>query len=223
MTPEHTPKLTRQQLFENATSGPRFAQFLRDIDARGELETLTPEFALQRRMPHRADHHPEAPWVLGHTLAALECCTSTLPLGVIGVWVHDWAKGFPEWDQEHKRYTYRGHEDSGVGVIRAFNERTEIFTPDELRVLEFLIINHMHSRAIIRQEAPRPLVVRLRSSPPLEYSMLTDLWRADNACRGPTLWNEEAFELGLKWVEEVYSDWMAYYQESIQSLNRHEN
>ncbi len=136
LQPERVWQELHGALVETAT-----ARFIQELRACGALAKILPEVDALFGVPQPAAHHPEIDTGL-HVMLALDAAhrLSDDPRVIFAVLVHDLGKALTP---ENELPSHRGHEKSGLRLVKAMCERLR--TPEKYRKLALRVCEyHLH-------------------------------------------------------------------------------
>jgi tRNA nucleotidyltransferase/poly(A) polymerase len=194
------PERIKGELYKAAENGgPVLADYLEHLYKTGLLNIIIPELAGLSGLLHKQEHHPEAPDVLGHVLAALRASKSKDPTVNLAIAFHDVGKLTTGDKDEEGEPTYHGHDDAGVDVFNAIANRLKLSNEERDAIL-FAISYHMKGHKL--PEMKKSKVLAMRQNP--NWPVLKDVIYADAAARGPKF-KHQTFNKDMEYVEDILS------------------
>lgn len=185
------------ELYKAAKSGLTLARFIEKLDEVGILEDILPEVHAFHPFVHALKHHPEGGGrVFGHVMEAIRVSRSTDPIVNVSILFHDLGKATTYVNRDGK-HTYYGHEQAGVPIIAKIAERLK-FSADDTKSFQFAAANHMHVHNLDKLSIKK--LVQIVNDE--NWSILREVSFADEACRGPGLFDPVVFKTKIDNAEE---------------------
>lgn len=195
-----SPESIAKEIFKAATDGIQFARFIRMLDLFGISELILPEWTALEGFTHDPIHHPEGDsTVQGHILECLIQGNFDDPVTNIAILFHDLGKATTRGLKENGHSNYHGHEGAGVPIVQGIFDRlrfNDLSAQDKTDIL-FITAGHMliHN---LRDLSIRTLA-KLVHNP--GWNLMKQVACADEASRGPDLFDQHEFTDRLLWAE----------------------
>ena len=190
-----------KEIFKVAGNGVAFARFIQFLDTTGISELILPEWTALKGFTHDPIHHPEGgSTVQGHILECLIQGGFEDPVTNIGIFCHDLGKAVTRGVKDNGHSNYHGHESAGVPIVEALFERlrfNDLSQADKEGILfateKHMLIHHLDD---LNVSTLAKLVLRNG------WTVLKQVGLADEASRGPDLFNQEEFTAKIARAEE---------------------
>ena len=196
-----SPESIGKEIFKAASDGAQFARFIGLLDMFNISELILPEWTALRDFTHDPIHHPEGgSTVQGHILECLVQGNFKDPVTNLAIFFHDLGKATTRGVKDNGHSSYHGHEKAGVPIAQAvfdrlrFNDLSAQDKADILNATERHMLIHSLREVTVRTLA------KLVLNP--GWTVLKQVGFADEASRGPDLFNVEEFTAKIGWAEE---------------------
>jgi len=196
-------RITKEFMKMAANSGNKFAGAIKTLKELDLLKYIIPEIAELVDKPHSPEHHPEAPDVLGHILAALDSNDIDDPIINLAILFHDVGKLETHSVGDDGMHRYLGHASKAEDLIKKIASRLKIDNKTRDAML-FAAINHMKFHNILDMKPQK--VLKLMDSP--YWDVLVQTAKADAKARGK-LFDKDDWNKITKYLDELkqkYSD-----------------
>lgn len=197
-----SPESIAKEIFKAAHNGVVFARFIQLLDLAGISELILREWVDLNGFTHDPIHHPEGcSTVKGHILQCLiQGGFTNDPVANLAIFCHDLGKAVTRGIKDNGHSNYHGHEAAGVPIVQELFDRlrfNDLSSADKDSIL-FATERHMliHN---IRELSTRTLA-KLVLSP--GWNVLKQVGFADEASRGPELFDQAEFTAKIAWAEE---------------------
>jgi tRNA nucleotidyltransferase (CCA-adding enzyme) len=192
------PKRIKDELYKTAANGgPALATYIEHLYKTGLLGIIIPELGGLFGLPHPQDHHPEAPDVMGHVLAALRVSPSKDPTVNMAILFHDIGKLTTGTKRDDGEPTYPGHDDAGKDIFNKIADRLKL-SNDERDSILFAIQYHMQGHRFPEMKKSKVLNIRQHQ----HWPVLKDVLYVDGAARGPKF-KHQTFQSDMDYVEDI--------------------
>jgi tRNA nucleotidyltransferase/poly(A) polymerase len=181
-------RITKEFMKMAANSGSKFADAIRTLKDLNLLQYIIPEIAELANKPHSPEHHPEAPDVLGHVLAALEQNDIDDPIVNLAILFHDVGKLNTHTVGDDGMHHYLKHASKAENLINTIASRLKMDNRTKDAML-FAAINHMKFKDILKMNPQN--ILKLMDSP--YWDVLLKTAEADARSKGE-LFDEENWE-----------------------------
>lgn len=155
--------------------GSKFADAIVELDNVGLLDKILPEIVKLKEFKHNVEHHPEAPDVYGHVIAALRANKLKDPIVNLSILLHDVGKQITHSEGNH----YFGHAESGKEIVEEIAQRLKLDIKTKDAIL-YAVINHMKIHDFLKLN--NSTVIKLMDSP--YWDVLKATAEADSRARG---------------------------------------
>ena len=187
-----SPESIAKEFYKAAYNGPQLARFLELLNHAKILEDLLPEFTDLIGFEHSPIHHPEGnSTVIGHILECLIHSRSNDPVVNLGILFHDLGKAVTRSVAKSGFSSYHGHERAGVPIAKRVFDRMKFndLSHEDKEAILFATDRHMlvHSISMLKFTT----IVKLVHNP--AWRVLVDVAYADEASRGPDLFDADVF------------------------------
>lgn len=196
-----SPESIAKEIFKVAENGVAFARFIRFLDATGISELILPEWTALKGFTHDPIHHPEGgSTVQGHILECLIQGGFEDPVTNIGIFCHDLGKAVTRGVKDNGHSNYHGHESAGVPIVEALFERLRFndLTQADKEGILFATKKHMHVHNLDDLNVSTLAKLVLRNG----WTVLKQVGLADEASRGPDIFNQAEFTAKIARAEE---------------------
>jgi len=192
----------KDELFKAAKmEGSRFAVYLQILDKFKVLKIILPELVSLKWLKHSPEHHPEAPTVFGHVMAALKVSKSDDPVKNLAILLHDVGKSMTGGMKEGVP-TYYGHARAGVKLVNSIAERLKM-SNTEKQALLFAVGNHMKFHKFLQMRPSK--IMKLVNDE--NWDVLVAVAQADAWARGPEFKHYKSFEKIIDHAIKIKQKW----------------
>lgn len=178
--------------------GKQLANYIEYLNKVGLLSIVLPEIKNLEGLEHSQIHHPEAPDVLGHVLAALKTSNSKDYIVNLSILFHDLGKAITQ-TKDDTGVHYHGHEDKSVEVIETLANRLK-FSNEEKLAMQFAAEYHMHGHKF--PELKTSKLLNIRQNP--NWPILQQTIKADKQARGDK-YDQQRYEDDMKYVDNIFT------------------
>jgi len=194
-------RITMELIKAASQSGYKFAKYLMILDELGILKIILPEITKLKELYHQEKHHPEAPDVFGHIIAALKVNKIEDPLVNLAILLHDVGKGVTlTW--KNNRPIYMRHAEEGIELINNIADRLKLSNIDRDKLI-YVVGNHMKFFDILKMKPSK--VANLVNDE--NFDVLVAVAKADEMCRGSLSMSEKDFNDIVEKAIEIKNKW----------------
>ena len=198
---EISPESISKELVKAASgSGQEFRTFIELLQSFGILQDILPELSALEGFTHDPLHHPEGDsTVIGHILECLSVNTRKNPVVNLAILFHDLGKAVTRGVNKRGFSSYHGHECAGVPIVKRIFERlrfNDLSSHDKDGIL-FTVEKHMLLHSLDKLK----IATLCKTVNHPHWELLKWVARADEASRGPDLFNKEDFENKISHAE----------------------
>lgn len=192
-----------KEFYKAAKSGPSLRRFIEHLIDTNIINDVLPELMPMSGMWHDTKHHPEAKGnVLGHILECLSASPFKDPVINLAILFHDFGKATTQAYKSGSNgpSTFYGHEAAGVPIVSNIFDRLKFneLTSSDKRGILFAVEKHMLVHNLLSLNIKT--LTKLINDP--NWNILKSVSYADEASRGPSLFNKEEFLTKIKLAEE---------------------
>ena len=197
-----SPESIAKEIFKAARDGVVFARFIRLLDLTGISSLILREWIDLNGFTHDPIHHPEGgSTVQGHILECLvQGGFTNDPVTNIGIFCHDLGKAVTRGVKSNGQSNYHGHEGAGVPIVEALFDRLRFNDLSSGDKEDILFATEKHMLIHNLRELSTRTIARLVLAK--GWNVLKQVAFADEASRGPDLFNAEEFTQRIAWAEE---------------------
>jgi tRNA nucleotidyltransferase/poly(A) polymerase len=197
-----SPESIAKEIFKAAHDGVVFARFIRLLDLMGISSLILREWIDLNGFTHDPIHHPEGgSTVQGHILECLvQGGFTNDPVTNIGIFCHDLGKAVTRGVKSNGQSNYHGHEGAGVPIVEALFDRLRFNDLSSGDKEDILFATEKHMLIHNLRELSTRTIARLVLAK--GWNVLKQVAFADEASRGPDLFNAEEFTQRIAWAEE---------------------
>jgi tRNA nucleotidyltransferase (CCA-adding enzyme) len=197
-----SPESIAKEIFKAAHDGVVFARFIQLLDLTGISSLILREWIDLNGFTHDPIHHPEGgSTVQGHILECLvQGGFTNDPVANIGIFCHDLGKAVTRGVKDNGQSNYHGHEGAGVPIVEALFDRLRFNDLSSGDKEDILFATEKHMLVHNLRELSTRTIARLVLSK--GWNVLKQVAFADEASRGPDLFNREEFTAKIAWAEE---------------------
>jgi tRNA nucleotidyltransferase/poly(A) polymerase len=197
-----SPESIAKEIFKAARDGVVFARFIRLLDLMGISSLILREWIDLNGFTHDPIHHPEGgSTVQGHILECLvQGGFTNDPVTNIGIFCHDLGKAVTRGVKSNGQSNYHGHEGAGVPIVEALFDRLRFNDLSSGDKEDILFATEKHMLIHNLRELSTRTIARLVLAK--GWNVLKQVAFADEASRGPDLFNADEFTQRIAWAEE---------------------
>ena len=197
-----SPESIAKEIFKAARDGVVFARFIRLLDLTGISSLILREWIDLNGFTHDPIHHPEGgSTVQGHILECLvQGGFTNDPVTNIGIFCHDLGKAVTRGVKSNGQSNYHGHEGAGVPIVEALFDRLRFNDLSSGDKEDILFATEKHMLIHNLRELSTRTIARLVLAK--GWNVLKQVAFADEASRGPDLFNADEFTQRIAWAEE---------------------